>query len=70
MRLMWLLFSCTIASANAATLQHTTLSDGVYLAGNFMQLGVRKPPILEGGRFGATSVPTGFMPRKSGYLGK
>jgi hypothetical protein len=34
--------------------------DGVYLAGNFLQLGIRSSLATNGGNFGADSVPFGF----------
>lgn len=57
-----------------ASLQHATLSDGVYLAGNFMEIGIRSPASGQGGKFGADSVPPGFYSRNtcciSGLYGK
>ena len=55
-------FLCMLAAANGASLQHVTSGDGVYLAGNFMELGIRSTS--EVGKFGADSVPDGFFSRQ------
>jgi hypothetical protein len=42
--------------------------DGVYLAGIFLQLGIRSPLAMNGGNFGADSVPFGFYSRQASSL--
>lgn len=60
---------CVLKFTMGASLQHTTLADGVYLAGNFMELGIRSPSSSAGGKFGADSVPPGFYSRQPGLYG-